>query len=74
MIADNATLHGVQNAIGGSGDDIFKTNTSVSNSFDGIAGSDTVDYSTLTASQNINVTLAGTSASTVILQTLKVIL
>ncbi len=47
---DNATLHGVQNAIGGNGDDIFKTNTSVSNSFDGIAGSDTVDYSHLTNS------------------------
>ena len=30
-----------------------------------LQGNDTVDYSTLTASQNINVTLAGTSASTV---------
>ncbi|MFA6789343.1 MAG: calcium-binding protein, partial [Arcobacteraceae bacterium] len=60
-----ATLYGVQNAIGGTNNDIFKTNTAVANSFDGNSGNDTVDYSNLDATQNISVTLNGSTLATV---------
>ena len=63
---DNDVLTSIENAIGGSGDDTFISNTDVSNIFDGGAGSDTVDYSHLTNSSNsIVVTLNGSSLVTV---------
>jgi len=63
---DNDVLTSIENAIGGSGDDTFVSNTAVSNSFDGGIGSDTADYSHLTNSaNNILVTLNGSSLVTV---------
>ncbi|MGJ0359846.1 hypothetical protein NG785_09320 [Aliarcobacter cryaerophilus] len=63
---DNDLLTSIENAIGGSGNDTFISNTAVSNIFDGGAGSDTVDYSHLTNSSNsIVVTLNGSSLVTV---------
>ncbi|MDY0328392.1 MAG: hypothetical protein RBR07_09105, partial [Arcobacteraceae bacterium] len=63
---DNDILTSIENAIGGSGDDVFVSNTTVSNRFDGGAGSDTADYSHLTNSANkIEVTLNGSSLVTV---------
>ena len=63
---DNDVLTSIENAIGGSGDDTFISNTAVINIFDGGAGSDTVDYSHLTNSSNsIVVTLNGSSLTTV---------
>jgi len=59
---DNDVLTLIENAIGGSGDDTFISNTTVSNRLDGGDGSDTADYSHLTDSANkIEVVLNGSS-------------
>ncbi|MGB5791831.1 calcium-binding protein, partial [Poseidonibacter sp.] len=64
---DNDYLTSIENIIGGTGDDTFITNTSVSNKFDGNSGSDTVDYSSL--NETIKVTLNDSTPATVTLAT-----
>ena len=60
---DNDILTNIENVKGGTGNDTFLTNTSISNQFDGNNGIDTLDYSGL--SQTVNVTLNGSTATTV---------
>ncbi|MEP3888888.1 MAG: M10 family metallopeptidase C-terminal domain-containing protein, partial [Hellea sp.] len=53
----------IENAIGGSGDDVFIGNQG-DNNFDGGAGIDTVDYSSETADLTISIEAAGTGTGT----------
>ena len=60
---DNDILTSIENVIGGIGNDTFKTNLNVSNTFDGNAGFDVLDYSNVTS--GIEVTLNSSNQTTI---------
>jgi Ca2+-binding RTX toxin-like protein len=63
----NDTLNSIENAIGSSFDDTFKTNYTVNNNFNGALGSDTVDYSSLVVNDatldKVVATMSGATAT-----------